>query len=109
MEDSGVPRAMPWDHQSLCTFRVLSNLDSSLKGQYQVTVEAQDKEEPVHTAQTVLNVSVTPAQGPPALCSVLLTPALSMQIFTVDQSHRIRLQFLVTADEVQSNSEDIKR
>lgn len=37
-----------------------SNLDGSLKGQYHVTVEARDGEEPVHVAQTVLTVSVTP-------------------------------------------------
>ncbi|NXF89978.1 CDHR2 protein, partial [Eubucco bourcierii] len=65
--------------------QVASNLDVSLKGQYQVTVEAQDGEAPVHTAQTVLN------------------------IFTVDQSYRVRLQFVTTVDEVQSNSENIKR
>ncbi|NXN11206.1 CDHR2 protein, partial [Indicator maculatus] len=88
--------------------QVASNLDGSLKGQYQVTVEAQDGEAPVHTAQTALNVSVTPVQGHPALCPVLLSPALSMQIFTVDQSYRIRLQFVTTVDEVQSNSEKIK-
>ncbi|PKU30754.1 cadherin-related family member 2 [Limosa lapponica baueri] len=63
---------------------VASNLDSSLKGQYQVTVEAQDNDPPVHTAQIVLN------------------------IFAVDQSYRVRLQFVSTVDEVQSNSEDIK-
>ncbi|NXG53765.1 CDHR2 protein, partial [Psilopogon haemacephalus] len=91
------------------SIQVASNLDSSLKGQYQVTVEAQDSEAPVHTAQTVLTVSVTPAQGPPVLCPVPLTPALSVQIFTVDQSYRIRLQFVTTVDEVQSNSESIKR
>ncbi|NXR16069.1 CDHR2 protein, partial [Semnornis frantzii] len=89
--------------------QVASNLDVSLKGQYQVTVEAQDGEAPVHTAQTVVNVSVTPAQGPPALCPLPLTPALSMQIFTVDQSYRVRLQFVTTVDEVQNNSENIKR
>ncbi|XP_010150743.1 PREDICTED: cadherin-related family member 2, partial [Eurypyga helias] len=52
--------------------RVASNLDGSLKGQYQVTVEAQDGEAPVHSAQTVLN------------------------IFAVDQSYRVRLQALTT-------------
>ncbi|NXC73566.1 CDHR2 protein, partial [Anhinga anhinga] len=66
------------------SIQVASNLDGSLKGQYQVTVEARDGEAPAHTAQTVLN------------------------IFTVDQSYRIRLQFLTTVDEVQSNSENIK-
>ncbi|KFP31447.1 Cadherin-related family member 2, partial [Colius striatus] len=64
------------------SIQVASNLDISLKGQYQVTVEAS--QEPVHTAQTTVN------------------------IFTVDQSYRIRLQFLTTVDEVQSNSESIK-
>ncbi|NWR65172.1 CDHR2 protein, partial [Bucorvus abyssinicus] len=66
------------------TIQVASNLDVSLKGQYQVTVEARDGEAPVHTAQTVLN------------------------IFTVDQSYRVRLQFVITVDEVQSNSKNIK-
>ncbi|XP_062358203.1 cadherin-related family member 2 [Cinclus cinclus] len=66
------------------SIQVASNLDESLKGQYQVTVEAKDGEEPVHRAQTVLN------------------------IFTVDQSYRVRLQFVSTVEEVQSNSETIK-
>ncbi|NWW30206.1 CDHR2 protein, partial [Panurus biarmicus] len=66
------------------SIQVASNLDESLKGQYKLTVEAKDGEEPVHRAQTVLN------------------------IFTVDQSYRIRLQFLSTVEEVQSNSESIK-
>ncbi|XP_065590714.1 cadherin-related family member 2 [Cyrtonyx montezumae] len=66
------------------SIQVASNLDSSLKGQYQVTVEAQDSTAPQHTAQTTLN------------------------IFTVDQSYRIHLQFVTTVDEVQSNLESIK-
>uniref|UniRef100_A0A672UA83 Cadherin related family member 2 n=1 Tax=Strigops habroptila TaxID=2489341 RepID=A0A672UA83_STRHB len=66
------------------SIQVASNLDGSLKGQYQVTVEAQDKEAPVHTVQTVLT------------------------IFTVDQSYRVRLQFVTTVEEVQSNSQSIK-
>ncbi|KAM6299559.1 cadherin-related family member 2 [Aegotheles albertisi] len=66
------------------SIQVASNLDSSLKGQYQVTVEARDDEEPVHRVQTMLS------------------------IFAVDQSYRVRLQFLITVDEVQSNSESIK-
>ncbi|KFW06015.1 Cadherin-related family member 2, partial [Eurypyga helias] len=61
----------------LGSIQVASNLDGSLKGQYQVTVEAQDGEAPVHSAQTVLN------------------------IFAVDQSYRVRLQFVKTVDEVQ--------
>ncbi|XP_051649464.1 cadherin-related family member 2 [Manacus candei] len=66
------------------SIKVASNLDESLKGQYQVTVEARDGEAPVHSAQTVLN------------------------IFTVDNSYRVRLQFSSTVEEVQSNSESIK-
>ncbi|XP_041253739.1 cadherin-related family member 2 [Onychostruthus taczanowskii] len=66
------------------SIRVASNLDESLKGQYKVTVQAEDGEEPVHRAQTMLS------------------------IFTVDQSYRVRLQFVTTVEEVQSNSENIK-
>ncbi|NXI19920.1 CDHR2 protein, partial [Irena cyanogastra] len=66
------------------TIKVASNLDESLKGQYKVTVQAEDGEEPVHRTQTVLT------------------------IFTVDQSYRVRLQFVSTVEEVQSNSESIK-
>ncbi|XP_054073842.1 cadherin-related family member 2 isoform X2 [Rissa tridactyla] len=66
------------------TIRVASNLDSSLKGQYQLTVEARDGGLPMHTAQTVLN------------------------IFAVDQSYRVHLQFMETVDKVQTNSERIK-
>ncbi|NWU11602.1 CDHR2 protein, partial [Cephalopterus ornatus] len=68
----------------LGSIQVASNLDESLKGQYQVTVEARDGEAPVHSAQTVLN------------------------IFTVDNTYRVRLQFVSTVEEVQSNSESIK-
>ncbi|NXW65912.1 CDHR2 protein, partial [Eurystomus gularis] len=93
MEDSGVSRPFenlfkvvttPEQDTYIGSIQVASNLDGSLKGQYQVTVEAQDGEAPVHKAQTVLN------------------------IFAVDQSYRVRLQFLTTVDEVQSNSENIK-
>ncbi|NWQ99501.1 CDHR2 protein, partial [Paradoxornis webbianus] len=93
VEDSGASRpfrnlfrvlTMPDKDAYIGSIRVNSNLDESLKGQYKVTVEAKDGEEPVHRAQTVLN------------------------IFTVDQSYRIRLQFLSTVEEVQKNSESIK-
>ncbi|XP_010288321.1 PREDICTED: cadherin-related family member 2, partial [Phaethon lepturus] len=93
VEDNGVSRPLenlfkvvttPDQGSYVGSIQVASNLDGSLKGQYQLTVKAQDNEAPVHTAQTVLN------------------------IFTVDQSYRVRLQFLTTVDEVQSNSENIK-
>ncbi|NWV70676.1 CDHR2 protein, partial [Malurus elegans] len=92
------------------SIQVASNLDESLKGQYQVTVEARDGEEPVNRAQTVLNVSVTPnaVPGHPSPSPAPLTPAPHMQIFTVDQSYRVRLQFRTTVEEVQSNSENIQ-
>ncbi|NWI97260.1 CDHR2 protein, partial [Pitta sordida] len=66
------------------TIQVASNLDESLKGQYQVTVEARDGEAPVHSVQTVLN------------------------FFTVDQRYRVRLQFVAPVEEVQSNSKSIE-
>ncbi|NXQ97363.1 CDHR2 protein, partial [Sagittarius serpentarius] len=93
VEDNGVSRPFenlfkvvttPKQDSYVGSIQVASNLDGSLKGQYQVTVEARDHEAPVHTAQTVLN------------------------IFAVDQSYRIHLQFVTTVDEVQSNSENIK-
>lgn len=58
------PGAALWDHRCSRPPRVASNLDSTLKGQYQVTVMAQDGAAPQHTAQTVLNVSVTPIPCP---------------------------------------------
>lgn len=87
-----------------------SNLDESLKGQYKVTVEAKDGEEPVHRAQTVLSVSVTPNPWPrtPRGQPSSAHPWSLTQIFTVDQSYRVRLQFVTTVEEVQSNSENIK-
>ncbi|KFM11969.1 Cadherin-related family member 2, partial [Aptenodytes forsteri] len=93
VEDNGVSRPFenlfkvvttPEQDSYVGSIQVASNLDGSLKGQYQVTVEARDSEAPAHTAQTVLN------------------------IFAVDQSYRVRLQFTTTVDEVQSNSENIK-
>ncbi|XP_009694470.1 PREDICTED: cadherin-related family member 2 [Cariama cristata] len=93
VEDNGVSRPFenlfkvvttPEQDSYVGSVQVASNLDGSLKGQYQVMVEARDGEAPAHTAQTVLN------------------------IFTVDQSYRVRLQFVTTVDEVQSNSENIK-
>ncbi|XP_032559197.1 cadherin-related family member 2 [Chiroxiphia lanceolata] len=93
LEDNGVSR--PFENLFMVeptldqgvyigSIKVASNLDESLKGRYQVTVEARDSEAPVHSAQTVLN------------------------IFTVDNSYRVRLQFVSTVEEVQSNSESIK-
>ncbi|NXY50681.1 CDHR2 protein, partial [Ceuthmochares aereus] len=93
MEDNGVSRPFENLFKVVTTseqdgyigsIRVVSNLDGSLKGQYQVTVKAQDGEAPVHTAQTVVN------------------------IFTVDQSYRVRLQFVTTVEEVQTNSKQIE-
>ncbi|NXP53242.1 CDHR2 protein, partial [Heliornis fulica] len=93
VEDSGVSRPFenlfkvtttPEQDSYIGSIQVASNLDGSLKGQYKVTVEAQDRAPPVHRAQTVLN------------------------IFAVDQSYRVRLQFVSTVDEVQKNSEAIK-
>ncbi|NXA46316.1 CDHR2 protein, partial [Nothocercus julius] len=92
------------------SIQVASNLDRSLKGRYKVTVEAKDDEDPVHTTQTVLDVShpCHPARRCPVSWPAPLTPALSMQIFTVDNSYLVRLQFVIPVDEVQSNLDNIK-
>ncbi|XP_066469039.1 cadherin-related family member 2 [Tiliqua scincoides] len=66
------------------SIQVASNLDSSLKGQYQVTVEAKD-------------------HGIPQLNSLT-----SLDIFTVDQSYRVKLQFDTSLQEVQANTDKIK-
>ncbi|EMP30953.1 Cadherin-related family member 2 [Chelonia mydas] len=67
-----------------CPDRVASNLDGSLKGRYQVTVEAQDG-------------------GTQSLSSLAV-----LDIFTVDQSYRVRLVFSTSVNEVQDNSVKIK-
>ncbi|XP_042309413.1 cadherin-related family member 2 isoform X2 [Sceloporus undulatus] len=66
------------------SIQVASNLDSSLKGRYQVTVEAKD-------------------HGMPSLNS-----SESLDIFTVDQSYRVKLEFSSSLKEVQDNSNAIK-
>ncbi|CAM4706021.1 unnamed protein product, partial [Lepidochelys kempii] len=66
------------------SIQVASNLDGSLKGRYQVTVEAQDG-------------------GTQSLSSLAV-----LDIFTVDQSYRVRLVFSTSVNEVQDNSDKIK-
>ncbi|XP_074865644.1 cadherin-related family member 2 [Carettochelys insculpta] len=66
------------------SIQVASSLDGSLKGRYQVAVEARDGGSPSrHSSAVVL-------------------------IFTVDQSYRVRLVFSASVSEVQSNAERIK-
>ncbi|XP_028574255.2 cadherin-related family member 2 isoform X2 [Podarcis muralis] len=65
------------------SIQVASSLDSSLKGQYRVTVEAKD-------------------HGNPPLYS-----SVSLDIYTVDQSYRVRLVFDSSLQDVQSNSGEI--
>ncbi|KAM9130271.1 LOW QUALITY PROTEIN: cadherin-related family member 2 [Pangshura tecta] len=66
------------------SIQVASNLDGSLKGRYQVTVEAKD------SGTQSLNSSAV------------------LDIFTVDQSYRVRLVFSTSVNEVQENSDKIK-
>ncbi|XP_053575237.1 cadherin-related family member 2 [Bombina bombina] len=69
----------------LGSVRVASSLDVSLKGQYQVTVIAEDLGSPSLTSNHVLD------------------------IFAIDVSYRVSLYFAITADEVRDNSDEIKR
>ncbi|XP_075756823.1 cadherin-related family member 2 isoform X2 [Pelodiscus sinensis] len=64
--------------------QVASSLDGSLKGRYQVTVEARDGGTPSLSSSTVL------------------------LIFTVDQSYRVQLVFSTSVNEVQANVDRIK-
>nr|XP_056703451.1 cadherin-related family member 2 [Euleptes europaea] len=66
------------------SIQVASNLDSSLKGQYQLKVEAKD-------------------DGMPPLSSSTL-----LDIFTVAKSYRVGLQFDQALQEVQANLDQIK-
>ncbi|XP_036704706.1 cadherin-related family member 2 [Balaenoptera musculus] len=65
---------------------LVTNLDSTLQGTYQVMVKAQDRssEGPAQEAKITLN------------------------LFTVDQSYRVRLQFSMSKEEVGANTEEIK-
>ncbi|XP_024597955.1 cadherin-related family member 2 [Neophocaena asiaeorientalis asiaeorientalis] len=65
---------------------LVTNLDSTLQGTYQVTVKAQDRpsESPAQEAKITLN------------------------LFTVDQSYRVRLQFSTSKEEVGANTQEIK-
>ncbi|KAB0395719.1 hypothetical protein E2I00_006811, partial [Balaenoptera physalus] len=66
--------------------RLVTNLDSTLQGTYQVTVKAQDRS------------SEGPAQE----------ATITLNLFTVDQSYRVRLQFSMSKEEVGANTEEIK-
>ncbi|KAI4584138.1 hypothetical protein MJG53_007417 [Ovis ammon polii x Ovis aries] len=69
------------------TFRsLLTSLDSTLQGTYQVTVKAQDN----------------PSEG------LAQEASITLNLFTVDQSYRVRLQFSLSKEEVGANSEEIK-
>nr|KAF6479422.1 cadherin related family member 2 [Molossus molossus] len=65
---------------------LVTSLDSTLQGTYQVTVQAQDKP------------SVGPAQE----------AKITLNIFTVDQSYRVRLQFSTSKEEVGASTKEIK-
>nr|XP_045009259.1 cadherin-related family member 2 isoform X2 [Jaculus jaculus] len=65
---------------------LVTNLDSTLQGIYQMKVQAEDQPpmDPVLKAQTTLN------------------------LFTVDQSYRVRLQFSTSKEDVGAHVEEIK-
>ncbi|XP_051050205.1 cadherin-related family member 2 [Phodopus roborovskii] len=65
---------------------LVTNLDSTLQGIYQVTVQAQDQ----------------PVSDP------ALETQITLNLFTVDQSYRVRLQFSSNKEEVGANVEEIK-
>uniref|UniRef100_A0A452S8S6 Cadherin domain-containing protein n=1 Tax=Ursus americanus TaxID=9643 RepID=A0A452S8S6_URSAM len=67
------------------SIELVTNLDSTLQGAYQVTVQAQD----------------TPSVGP------ALEAKITLDLFTVDQSLRVRLQFSMTKEEVGANMDEI--
>lgn len=70
----------------LTSHRLVTSLDSTLQGTYQVTVQAKDRP------------SVGPAQE----------AKITLNLFTVDQRYRVRLQFSTNKEEVGRNTEKIK-
>ncbi|XP_006873557.1 PREDICTED: cadherin-related family member 2 [Chrysochloris asiatica] len=66
--------------------KLVTNLDSTLQGTYQVTVEAKDK-------PSVGNIQ---------------KDKMTLNLFTVDQSFRVRLQFSMPKEEVGAKLDDIK-
>ncbi|KAM6150349.1 cadherin-related family member 2 [Erethizon dorsatum] len=68
------------------SIELVTNLDSTLQGTYRVTVKAQDR----------------PSVGP------ALEATIPLNLFTVDQSYRVRLQFSTYKEEVGANVEEIK-
>ncbi|XP_070271186.1 cadherin-related family member 2 [Myotis yumanensis] len=63
-----------------------TSLDATRQGTYQVTVQAQDR----------------PSVGP------ALEANITLNLFTVDQSYRVRLQFSTSKEEVGANTDKIK-
>ncbi|XP_017657215.1 cadherin-related family member 2 isoform X1 [Nannospalax galili] len=63
-----------------------TSLDSTVQGTYQVTVQAKD------------NPYIGPA----------LEAQITLNLFTVDQSYRVRLQFSTTKDDVAASMEEIR-
>ncbi|XP_076993836.1 cadherin-related family member 2 isoform X2 [Tamandua tetradactyla] len=70
----------------LGSVELVTNLDAALQGTYQVKVQAQDR----------------PSVGTPREAHITLN------LFTVDQSYRVRLQFSMHKEEVGANLEKIK-
>ncbi|XP_045681184.1 cadherin-related family member 2 isoform X1 [Phyllostomus hastatus] len=70
----------------LGNIELVTSLDSTLQGTYQVTVRAQDK----------------PSVGPALEAKTILN------LFTVDQSYRVRLQFSTSKEDVGANTNEIK-
>ncbi|XP_049631600.1 cadherin-related family member 2 [Suncus etruscus] len=68
------------------SIELVTSLDSKLQGTYEVTVQAQD----------------TPSVGSP------LQTETTLNLFTVDQSYRITLEFSTSQSEVGDNVEEIK-
>ncbi|OWK12374.1 CDHR2 [Cervus elaphus hippelaphus] len=65
---------------------LVTSLDSTLQGTYQVTVKAQDK----------------PSEG------LAQEARITLKLFTVDQSYRVRLQFSLSKEEVGAKTDQIK-
>ncbi|KAF7249561.1 Cadherin-related family member 2 [Varanus komodoensis] len=96
----------------LGSIQVASNLNSLLKGRYNITVEARDQGTPQLSSLQSLDVrllSVSPVSSRSAdIQHLRAIISLFFQLFTVDQSYRVKLSFTKQLNDVQSNADEIK-
>eukprot|EP00062_Callorhinchus_milii_P020306 gi/632975810/ref/XP_007904435.1/ PREDICTED: cadherin-related family member 2 [Callorhinchus milii] len=73
------------DNEYISSIKIKSSLDKTLKGQYRLTIEARDQGDPILTTTSYLD------------------------LITIDESFKVRLEFRVPPEEVQANQDQITK